>query len=63
MATGKTSASFINSLGKIYGGYAGGFVGFTILLAIFETFQWPDKASSQKIIGYAFVVLTIGVNA
>jgi cation/acetate symporter len=58
MATGKTSASFINSLGKIYGGYAGGFVGFTILLAILEQVGLPNK-----VIGYAFVVLTIGVYA
>ena len=58
MATGKTSASFINSLGKIYGGYAGGFVGFTILLAILEQVGLPNR-----VIGYAFVVLTIGVYA
>jgi len=58
MATGKTSANFINSLGKIYAGYAGGFIGFTILLAILEQMGLPNK-----IIGYAFVVLTIGVYA
>ena len=58
MATGKTTASFISSLGKIYGGYAGGFIGFTIILAILEQVGVPNK-----IIGYAFVVLTIGVYA
>ncbi|MGH7003626.1 MAG: sodium:solute symporter family transporter, partial [Alphaproteobacteria bacterium] len=58
MATGKTSASFISNLGKIYGGYAGGFIGFTILLAILEQVGLPNK-----IIGYAFVALTIGVYA
>jgi cation/acetate symporter len=58
MATGKTSANFINSLGKIYGGYAGGFIGFTILLAILEQVGLPNR-----VIGYAFVVLTIGVYA
>jgi cation/acetate symporter len=58
MATGKTSASFIANLGKIYGGYAGGFIGFTILLGILEQFGVPNR-----VIGYAFVALTIGVYA
>ncbi len=58
MATGKTTASFISNLGKIYGGYAGGFIGFTIVLAILEQVGVPNK-----IIGYAFVILTIGVYA
>jgi cation/acetate symporter len=58
MATGRTSASFIANLGKIYAGYAGGFIGFTIILAILEQVGLPNK-----IIGYAFVVLTIGVYA
>jgi cation/acetate symporter len=58
MATGRTSAAFIANLGKIYGGYAGGFIGFTIVLAILEQIGLPNR-----IIGYAFVVLTIGVYA
>ena len=28
-------SAFINNLGKIYGGYAGGFIGFTLILSIF----------------------------
>ena len=58
MATGRTSATFIANLGKIYGGYAGGFIGFTIILAILEQIGLPNK-----IIGYAFVFLTIFVYA
>ena len=34
MATRTTSKSFVDNLGKIYGGYAGGFIGFVIILAI-----------------------------
>ncbi|WP_203072959.1 sodium:solute symporter family protein [Falsiroseomonas ponticola] len=49
---------FIASLGKIYAGYTGGFAVFVILLAILEQMGVPDK-----IIGYLFVVLTIGVYA
>src|SRR5437773_11990185 len=57
MAT-KTSNSFIDSLGKIYGIYAGGFIGFVIILAILEQMGVPNK-----VIGYCFVFLTIGVYA
>jgi cation/acetate symporter len=57
MAT-KTSNAFINNLGKIYGGYAGGFIGFVIILGILE-----QMGVSNKIIGYCFVFLTIGVYA
>src|SRR5207247_9546284 len=57
MAT-KTSNSFIDSLGKIYGFYAGGFIGFVIILAILEQMGVPNK-----VIGYCFVFLTIGVYA
>ncbi|MBX9700146.1 MAG: cation acetate symporter [Acetobacteraceae bacterium] len=49
---------FINSLGKIYAGYTGGFTVFVILLAILEQMGVPDR-----IIGYLFVFLTIGVYA
>lgn len=51
-------SSFIDNLGKIYAYYTGGFVGFTILLAILEQLGVPNK-----IIGYAFIFLTIGVYA
>ncbi len=56
MAT--TSKRFVDNLGKIYGGYAGGFIGFVIILAIME-----QMGVSNKIIGYCFVFLTIGVYA
>jgi len=49
---------FLANLGKVYGGYTGGFIGFTILLAILEQF-----GVSNQVIGYAFVFLTIGVYA
>jgi cation/acetate symporter len=57
MAT-KSSNAFITNLPKIYGGYAGGFLGFVIILAIAEQMGLPNK-----IIGYAFVFLTIAVYA
>ena len=50
--------AFLQNLTKIYGGYAGGFIGFTIVLAILEQMGVPNK-----IIGYAFVFLTIFVYA
>jgi cation/acetate symporter len=49
---------FLANLGKIYAGYTGGFIGFTILLAILEQLGVPNK-----FIGYAFVFLTIFVYA
>ncbi|HAE48291.1 MAG: cation acetate symporter [Tistrella sp.] len=49
---------FTQNLGKVYGIYTGSFVGFTILLAILEQMGVPDR-----IIGYAFVAVTIGVYA
>jgi len=55
---GTTSNAFIGNLGKIYGGYAGGFIVFTLILAVLEQMGVPNK-----IIGYCFVILTIGVYA
>ncbi|MCK6452041.1 MAG: cation acetate symporter [Alphaproteobacteria bacterium] len=52
------TGGFVANLGKIYAGYTGGFIGFTILLAIAEQMGVPNK-----IIGYAFVFLTIFVYA
>lgn len=49
---------FTSNLGRIYGTYTGGFVGFVILLAILEQVGVPDK-----IIGYLFVFFTIGIYA
>jgi cation/acetate symporter len=53
-----TSKSFVDNLGKIYGGYAGGFIGFVLVLAVLEQMGVPNK-----IIGYCFVFLTIAVYA
>jgi cation/acetate symporter len=50
--------SFIDNLGKIYGIYTGGFAGFVIVLAILE-----QMGVSNKIIGYLFVFMTVGVYA
>jgi cation/acetate symporter len=50
--------AFIANLGKIYGGYTGGFLGFVVILAILEQMGVPNR-----IIGYCFVFLTIGVYA
>jgi cation/acetate symporter len=49
---------FTQNLGKIYGIYTGGFAAFVIMLAILEQVGVPDR-----IIGYLFVFLTIGVYA
>src|SRR5688572_26107025 len=53
-----SSKGFVANLGKIYGGYTGGFIGFVLLLAVLE-----QMGVSQKVIGYCFVFLTIGVYA
>ena len=47
---------FIDNLGKIYGIYTGGFIGFVLLLWLLSSVGVPDK-----IIGYLFVFLTIAV--
>lgn len=52
------SRDFTSNLGRIYGAYTGGFVGFVILLAILEQVGVPNR-----IIGYLFVFFTIGVYA
>lgn len=52
------SSSFIDNLGKIYTYYTGGFIAFTIALAILEQMGVPNV-----IIGYAFVFLTVAVYA
>jgi cation/acetate symporter len=50
--------SFVQNLGRIYGFYTGGFLAFVIVLAILE-----QLGVSNQIIGYLFVLLTIGVYA
>jgi cation/acetate symporter len=49
---------FISNLNKIYAGYTGGFLAFVVILGILEQLGVPDR-----IIGYLFVFLTIGVYA
>jgi cation/acetate symporter len=49
---------FTNNLGKIYGVYTGGFAVFVLLLALLEQVGVPDR-----VIGYLFIFLTIGVYA
>ncbi len=49
---------FISNLGRIYAIYTGGFIAFTIVLAILEQLGVPNA-----IIGYAFIGLTIGIYA
>ena len=53
-----SGGGFLNNLGKIYLGYTGGFIVFTLILAVMEQMGVPNK-----VIGYCFVVLTIGVYA
>ncbi len=50
--------SFVSNLGRIYAIYTGSFLAFVIVLAILEQMGMPDQW-----IGYAFVLLTIGVYA
>jgi cation/acetate symporter len=57
-ASAKPKDPFIASLGKIYAGYTGGFAAFVILIAILEQMGVPNR-----ILGYLFVGLTIGVYA
>ena len=54
----KEGSDFISNLGRIYGTYAGGFIGFVLVLAVLEQLGVPNK-----ILGYLFVFLTIGVYA
>ncbi len=60
MATQTTSASeaFYKQLGRMYGTYTGGFVGFVVLLALMEYFGTPNY-----ILGYLFVFFTLAVYA
>jgi cation/acetate symporter len=55
---GGGKGGFVANLGKIYGGYAGAFIGFTLLLAFLEQMGLPNK-----VIGYSFMFLTIAVYA
>jgi cation/acetate symporter len=59
-------STFLDNLGRIYALYTGSFIGFTILLGLFE---WGSKSAGwdprtvNQIVGYAFVFITIGVYA
>src|SRR5919106_5880709 len=53
-----TRGGFVGNLGKIYGIYTGGFIGFIILMAILEQLGVPDRA-----IGYMFIGFTIAIYA
>ena len=52
------SSDFIKNLGRMYGVYTGGFIGFIIFLAILEQVGVPNK-----ILGYLFVFFTLAVYA
>ena len=54
-----TSAeAFYKQLGRMYGTYTGGFVGFVVLLAILEKVGVPNR-----VLGYFFVFFTLAVYA
>ncbi|MBR0957147.1 sodium:solute symporter family protein [Bradyrhizobium japonicum] len=52
------TSDFIKNLGKMYGTYTGGFIGFILFLAILEQIGVPNK-----ILGYLFVFFTLAVYA
>jgi cation/acetate symporter len=56
--TSGVSPDFYRQLGRMYGTYTGAFIGFIILLAIFEQVGVPNR-----ILGYLFVGFTIAVYA
>ncbi len=51
-------SDFIKNLGRMYGTYTGGFIGFVLLLALLEQVGVPNK-----ILGYLFVFFTLLVYA
>ena len=58
MAATDKGDPFVSNLGRIYTAYTGGFAVFVVILAILEQLGVPDK-----ILGYLFVFLTVGVYA
>jgi cation/acetate symporter len=60
MATQSSAATsdFIKNLGRMYGTYTGGFIGFIVFLALLELAGVPNK-----ILGYLFVFFTLAVYA
>jgi cation/acetate symporter len=58
MATQASTSDFTKNLGRLYGTYTGGFLGFIILLAILEQVGVPNR-----VLGYLFVFFTLAVYA
>jgi cation/acetate symporter len=54
--TASERADFMRSLGRMYGLYTGGFLGFIVLLALMEQAGVPNR-----ILGYFFVFFTLAV--
>ena len=54
----KLEGGFIQNLGRVYGMYTLGFLGFVILMAILEA-----AGVSNTIIGWLFVAFTVGIYA
>jgi cation/acetate symporter len=53
-----TTSDFTKQLGRLYGTYTGGFIGFIILLAILEQVGVPNR-----VLGYLFVFFTLAIYA
>jgi cation/acetate symporter len=53
-----STASFKSQLNKVYGWYAGGFIGFVLVLAVLEQMGLP-----KNWIGFIFLLATIGLYA
>src|SRR5688500_1770986 len=49
---------FTSNLGRIYGIYTGGFIGFVVIIGILEQLGVPNR-----VLGYLFVAMTIAVYA
>ncbi len=58
MAQAQSQSAFFAQLKKFYGFYTGGFLAFVIVLAILEQMGVPNK-----ILGYVFLLATIGLYA
>src|SRR6187402_338230 len=52
------SAAFLKNLGRMYGLYTGGFLGFIVFLAILEQVGVPNR-----VLGYLFVFFTLAIYA
>src|SRR5262245_1660074 len=64
--TTASSEAFYRQLGRMYGTYTGGFVGFVVLLAVIEQvglYAGYDRTALNKVLGYRFVFFTLAVYA